>query len=138
MKKKNIEEILQKYEFRATDGRVNLIAALSKCRAPETIEKIAKMVSRSLDAANVYRALEAFEKAGIVRKTDFHDGKTYYELVLDRHHHHHIICVKCGKIEDVVACGPTLQKSVLAKSKSFSSIDSHSLEFFGVCKSCAS
>ncbi len=138
MKRKDIENILRKRGFRATDGRVLLIDALSKCRAPETIEKITKLVSRFLDAANVYRALEAFEKVGIVRRTDFHDGKTYYELAFDRHHHHHIVCTKCGKIEDVKGCSPKLEKSILANSKSFSSINSHSLEFFGICKSCAS
>ncbi len=138
MKRIDIEHLLQKYSFRATEGRVALVEALSKCRAPETIEKITKLVSRFLDATNVYRALEAFEKVGIVRKIDFHDSKTYYELISDRHHHHHIVCARCGKIEDVHGCGSSLEKIALLESKSFSSVTSHSLEFFGLCRACTS
>jgi len=136
MKRKDTEEVLRGHGFRATAGRIALIGALSRCPKPEPIEKIAKIVSRSLDAANVYRALEAFTAAGIARRIDFRDSKTYYELALDRHHHHHIVCVVCGKIEDVHGCAPSLEKMALSRSKSFSAIQSHSLEFFGLCKSC--
>lgn len=136
MKRKDIEDMLREKDFRATEGRVALVKALSKRSAPEPIEKISKLVSHSIDAANVYRALEAFEKSGIARKIDFHDGKTYYELSVDRHHHHHIVCTRCGKIEDVSGCEPKLEKKALSHAKHFSSIDSHSLEFFGLCKSC--
>jgi len=135
MKRKEIENLLRSYGFRATVGRIVLIETLSKCPKPESIEKITKLVSRFIDAANVYRALEAFTLIGIVRKIDFRDSKTYYELALDRHHHHHIMCVKCNRIEDVH--GPSLEKNALSQSKAFSSIDNHSLEFFGVCRTCA-
>jgi Fur family ferric uptake transcriptional regulator len=137
MKREAIMALLREKGFRATEGRVALIEALSKRPSPEPIEKIAVSVSRTLDAANVYRALLAFTKAGIVRTIDFRDGKTYYELASDRHHHHHVVCTDCGKIEDVHGCIPALEKKVLAQSRSFSMIDSHSLEFFGMCKACA-
>ncbi len=136
MKRKDVDAILRKHGFRATKGRVALIETLSKCSKPESMEEITKLVSRSLDAANVYRALEAFAKTEIARKIDFQNGRTYYELSLDRHHHHHIVCTKCGRIEDIRGCKPKLEKEALTQAKSFSSIDSHSLEFFGTCKTC--
>lgn len=136
MKRKDVEALVRSRGFRATAGRIALIESLSRCRAPEPIEKIAALVSRTLDAANVYRALLAFERAGIVRRADFHDGKTHYELALDRKHHHHIVCEGCGKIEDVHGCTSALEKTALSQSRSFKAIESHSLEFFGICKSC--
>ena len=136
MKRKDIESILRNRNFRATSGRISIIETLSKCSVPQSVEKITKLVSSSIDAANVYRALEAFAKKGIARKIDFRDGKTYYELSLDRRHHHHIVCTNCGKVEDVSGCGSNTEKLALSQSKHFSSISSHSLEFFGLCKSC--
>jgi len=81
----------------------------------------------------VYREISSFISDGLVREIDFGDGKKRYELV-SRGHHHHLICSKCKKVDDIVLDeDPILSKvEKLSKFK----IESHSLEFFGLCSNC--
>src|SRR5882724_9215406 len=104
MKSSDIASLLRQHGFRATPGRIALIAALSCSPSPESIEPLTSKVKGTLDAANVYRSLESFVTAGLVRKIDLGDAKSYYEFALDRKHHHHIVCTDCGRIEDVKGC----------------------------------
>ena len=137
MKREDIEHILREKGFKATIGRVALMQCMGKNREPLSIDEIAKKISKILDEANIYRSLEAFVKAGLVRKIDFQKSHSYYELSIARPHHHHIVCTKCGLIEDVTGCNQFIQNNTLNKSKKFKTIDDHSLEFFGICRSCA-
>lgn len=86
----------------------------------------------------IYRALEALTSTEVVKKIDFGDTGARYELNVGTNHHHHIVCKQCGKIEDIENCSSDeLEKLVLKKSKSFTSIQNHALEFFGVCTKCS-
>jgi len=85
----------------------------------------------------MYRALEALIEVGIVRQIDMQHAHAHYELVAGEKHHHHLICKHCSKVEDVESCDiADIECTVLKKSKSFASIQNHSLEFFGLCKKC--
>jgi len=58
-------------------------------------------------------------------------------ILIPESHHHHIVCEQCGALEDIENCNQvSLQKEILKHSKSFKVINSHSLEFFGICKNC--
>lgn len=54
--------------------------------------------------ATVYRTLDLFLKAGVVRTVDMGDGCKRYELCAAREgdpksvHHAHLVCVKCGDV----------------------------------------
>ena len=53
-------------------------------------------------------------------------------------HKGEIICTDCGTVESFDNCDiKNLSKNVLGKSSKFKAINQHSLEFFGVCESCA-
>jgi ABC-2 type transport system ATP-binding protein len=51
-------------------------------------------------------------------------------------HHHHIICNNCNKLVDVKIKEVTLNKKLLHKL-GFAKVTDHSLEFFGICRSCS-
>ncbi|MDB5238754.1 MAG: Transcriptional regulator, Fur family [Candidatus Parcubacteria bacterium] len=136
MKTSDITTLLRAKGFRATQGKIALIAALLDSPSPESIETLAGKIKGALDAANVYRSLESFVAAGLVRRIDLGNAKSYYEFAVDRKHHHHIVCTDCGRIEDVKGCSEALDKTALKASTSFSAIQSHSLEFFGLCRPC--
>jgi Fur family ferric uptake transcriptional regulator len=71
-----------------------------------------------------------------LKRVNLHKDSIYYELA--KHHHHHIICTDCGTLESFEDCNiKNISKSILQNSSKFNSIDHHSLEFFGVCMSCA-
>lgn len=141
MKSKDVvlfEELLRENGYRITPARIALLTFLSHSKNPLTVGDIQKEMKHKMDKVTLYRALEDFAKSKIVGKINLQDTATYYEFLHEDHHHHHIVCEKCGKIEDIENCNQTnLQKEVLKHSKSFAGINSHSLEFFGVCKACS-
>lgn len=129
------KSILQSNGFRATTGKIAILDVFLNSKKPLKVTDIENIVGRKIDTANIYRSLEEFEKRGVVKKLNISNKLAYFELN-DTHHHHHIICNSCGEIEDIDICNLVDENSILHKSKSFNSINSHSLELFGVCKSC--
>lgn len=140
MKSKDVifcETILKEHSYRVTPGRVGLLLFLKRAKKPLSVGDIQTQLDYQIDKVTLYRALEDFVQSKIVAKISLRDTATYYEFVHDDHHHHHIVCERCGKIEDIESCdADSLQKEILKHSKSFKVINSHSLEFFGVCKEC--
>ena len=82
----------------------------------------------------VYRVLDSFLTAGLVKKLELHEGKYRYELSSLKHHHH-LVCQNCGKIEDIADCSLEVQEEKITKDSKFL-IKYHSLEFYGLCKIC--
>ena len=134
----NFSDLLHKSGLRATEGRIHLLKILSAEKKPITIEQIGKKLSGSLDMVTLYRALEALKDARIVERMDLQHGHAHYELLVDRPHHHHAVCRSCGTIEDIeIPHVAKPEKEAERRAKKFSVIDSFSLEFFGLCTSCA-
>lgn len=124
------------HRMRATPQRLQLLEYLEKTRKPLSASALIEHFKKEVDTATIYRSLKAMTDAGILRRIDFQHGHAHYEPA--RRDHHHLICKKCGKVEDVTGCDfKEMQRSVLKKSKNFASVTQHSLEFFGLCKTCA-
>lgn len=121
--------------LKCTPHRTHLLARLARQVRPTSALELA--ASTGIDTATVYRALDAFEEHGLVRRTDLRHGHADYEYLRDDTHHHHVICTRCGDIEAVASC-PALPaaKDVLQHSSKFSTVENHTLEFFGVCRMC--
>lgn len=129
--------LLTKHGLRRTQGRISLLELLAAQERPVSIEFLQRKLSRELDPVTLYRALDAFFREGIVARFDFGHGHTHYELAQGRPHHHHAVCEQCGRIEDVPAGHSPVHAGTLRGVPSFSSFTRHSLEFYGLCTSCA-
>lgn len=100
-------------------------------------QEIIDELPRNTDHVTTYRTLKSFRDKGIIKQIDLRHNHAHYELT-DVAEHHHLMCVRCGRIEDVHHCGvEEIQDKILRGSKHFSEIKQHTLEFYGVCKSCA-
>jgi Fe2+ or Zn2+ uptake regulation protein len=134
----NPKDILHKARYRATPGRIRLLEKLAKSSKPLTVAQIHKNLGlQGINEVTLYRAIESLVSSGIVRRIDLQQDHAYrYELA--GRHHHHIVCTKCGAIEDfsAAACSSIL-KNAARKSSTFKTINSHSMELFGVCAHCA-
>lgn len=131
-----LKKVLQAGSFKITTGRVLILSALSAAHKPVSVRSLVKLLKGRIDQATIYRNLLALEKSRIVRKVEMKNDKAYFELKDDQDHHH-LICVSCGLIEDFYGCNiEGLAHKALKKSKQFSQVSDHSLELFGLCKSC--
>jgi Fur family transcriptional regulator, ferric uptake regulator len=134
----HLENVLQEYGFRKTGGRTELLSLLAAQQKPVTADFLESKLSHVLDRGTLYRALDAFTAAGILGRYDFGHGHAHYELAVTKPHHHHAVCEGCGVIEDIPAPHEqTLSSHALKHSRSFKSFTRHSLEFYGLCASCA-
>lgn len=133
-----IGDLLRETGLKATPGRIELLQFLRKEQKPLTVKEIVQGLRGALDQVTVYRALEALTLKGVIRKVDMRHPHAHYEMVIGREHHHHLICTLCERVEDVAHCETgNLEYQVLRSSKEFTSIESHALEFYGVCKKCS-
>jgi|SRR3989344_884905 len=136
--RKDLQKLLRDNNFRSTEGRLALLSALKRSRRPLSVETLTHQVSSRLDEVNVYRALEAFAAAGILRRVDLQHGHAHYEFN-DEHDHHHIACISCGRVEDFTGCEyDKLARKALRQTHGFAKVTNHSLELFGVCNACVS
>lgn len=129
--------VLHKGGYKATPGRVLLLKTLFDEAQPVTVSYLEKKLKKALDKVTLYRALESMVTSGVVREVDFRHGHAHYELQALRPHHHHVVCTNCNLVEDVACNTEPFVKKVEKSAKKFSAIDDHSMEFFGVCDSCA-
>lgn len=117
--------------LKATAQRQEILQTFYDNEGPMTADQIAAKMSK-VDMVTLYRTLETFVKYRLIKKLNLSTGITFYEI--SDTHHHHIVCSKCNLIEEVDSCEIG---TLVPHSKKFSFISEHSLEFFGICKSCA-
>ena len=135
------EDIFRSTHLSVTAPRVAIVKALSKEIKPISIASLHEILVKDLPKINstsVYRTLEALVKSGVVSRINTGKAHSSYEMIDGRKHHHHVICNKCGDMEDVETC-PVRSNIELYENhtKKFKVIQSHSLEFFGLCTKCA-
>ena len=131
------EKVLRDHALKCTPARLLVLAIFESSHTPLTVQALHTLMRKStIDLVTLYRTLESFEKAGIIRRVDLRQDAISYELA--KEHHHHIVCTKCGVIEDVPSCDvATLIKNIARSSSKFKHIQEHTFELFGVCTNCA-
>lgn len=135
--KLDFRSILHKVGYKATPARLSVMKLLKEAKKPLSPQTIVDAVSKDADQATTYRILKALKTTGVIRQIDFQHSHPHYELA-NRADHHHLVCITCGEVEDVEGCDiESMEKTVLRKSKKFTEIERHSLEFFGVCNKCS-
>jgi Fur family ferric uptake transcriptional regulator len=100
----------------------------------EDVFEILKKMNDDVPLATIYRVLNQFESAGILKRLNFNQEQYVYELD-DGDHHDHLICVKCNKVEEF--CDDIIEQRQLeiAKLRGAEIVD-HSLCIYVACASC--
>jgi Fur family transcriptional regulator, ferric uptake regulator len=83
--------------------------------------------------ATVYRTLDLLERHGMLTRVHV-EGCHGYTLC-DEGHHHHLLCTACNRVVPVDATGVEAEIRQLAERLKFR-LDTHTLEFSGLCESC--
>ena len=124
--------------LKVTEPRLKILSVFEKSKArhlsAEDIHDTLKAKSVVVGMATIYRALANFEKAGILNKSTFDDGRAIYEIN-EGPHHDHIVCVDCGNVEEFVDEEIEKRQKKIANQKGYS-LKSHSLVLYGSCSKC--
>jgi Fur family ferric uptake transcriptional regulator len=91
--------------------------------------------AKSVDRASVYRAIELFERLGIVARLN--TGWKYRIELTDKFsaHHHHVTCTQCGKT--VAMNEGQLERFIEEIAHSHGFLPSaHQIEIQGLCSEC--
>ncbi len=122
--------------LKLTPRRRAIVEIFSSCKShmtPEGLWQKLKERFKRCGLPSVYRNLESLTKCGILTRVQKFDRKKHYGLCSSRgnHHHHHIVCLRCGKIEDISSCSYNQAKRI----KGFKII-SHYVQLNGICANC--
>ncbi|GIV78874.1 transcriptional repressor [Litorilinea aerophila] len=100
---------------------------------PSEILEQARTIHPALGRATVYRTLELLTQLGVVRP--IYVGEEGPMYIRAEGGHHHLVCSACGKIIDFEQCMADEMAQELAERFGFQ-IESHLLEFYGLCADC--
>lgn len=103
----------------------------------EDVFALVKDGNPDIGLATVYRSLELFTTLELLKKLDFGDGRSRYELDDENlnHTHHHLICLGCGKIVEFSYDFLDDVKMKIEEKEKFQIVDSQ-LKFYGYCSEC--
>lgn len=91
--------------------------------------------AKGIGRATVFRTLKTLQDCGLAAPVVGRDGTPRFEINLDRPHHDHLICVECGRIQEVR--WPALEKiQEEACRRAGFSPRWHRHEVFGLCRDC--
>ena len=102
--------------------------------AREVAESV-QAAAPDLHQATIYRALEVFVADGLVRRTDFGDGRALYEIAHE-HRHHHVVCTSCGAVTHVHDEALADARARVERESGFALADTE-LTFYGTCPACS-
>jgi Fur family ferric uptake transcriptional regulator len=129
---------LREAGLKITAPRIKILELLEQASArhlsAEDIYKALLDSGEDIGLATVYRVLTQFETAGLVKRQNFEEGYSVFELNQGPHHDH-LVCIKCGKVDEFVDdIIETRQKNV-AEKRGYHMTD-HSLIIYGICSAC--
>lgn len=96
---------MREHRFRITRPRAAICDVLTSAvgehlSAAEIMQRARAVSDVEIDQSTVYRTLDTLEDIGLVRHVHLGHGPGVYHLT-DDDHHHHLVCVDCGRSEDV-------------------------------------
>ncbi|MBL7954763.1 MAG: transcriptional repressor [Flavobacteriales bacterium] len=135
----DVKEVLRKKGFRVTALRTELLTLLQHSDRALTQVEVEGQLTTDVDRVTVFRALNAFEEAGIVHRVLDGAGTSCFAACASdcEHGHHkdahaHFHCRACGS----VFCLPTVEMPAVKVPRGFK-VEQGQLELQGTCKACA-
>ena len=133
------QSILKKHKLKSTSFRLDLLKIFLKCESSISFSDIKQFLDSPIDRATIYRALESFEKKGLIHVVPNLGNETKYalcsgcEIGIHNHDHAHFICKLCSNTFCV-----QLDNTKFDLSLKGYLIEGINLVLEGVCKDCNS
>ncbi len=136
-----IDRRMSRAGLRWTQGRRAIVDVMAQATSPLAIPDLQTAVGTAVPLSSLYRIISDLLVARVLIKLEFAEGFARFELddaLLA--HHHHLVCTECGSVTDLELSD--LEKELdgsadaIRKRTGFR-VDSHRLDFFGLCDGCA-
>jgi len=130
---------MQKKQERMTRQRKVILEELSKVKTHPTAYDVYEMVKvklPSISLGTVYRNLEHLSSKGLILKLDIGKGQKRFDATTKEHTH--IMCLGCGKVEDIyLQPEPDLltMKDLVSERIGYDLIG-YGIQLFGLCPAC--
>ena len=132
------EQFVAQKRLRRTEQREQVLDVFLSTEKHVTVEELyglARKRHKGIGYATVARTVKLMCEADVCRQVDFGDGSLRYEHKFGHGHHDHLICLKCGKFEEIFS--PRLEKIQNELVKKYGYIqERHKLDIFGLCPEC--
>ena len=135
--RKDIVTALRQNGYKLTPQRqavIQTIVSSPDHLTPAGIYEKVQQKHPEIGLVTVYRTLELLARLELI--CELHAGgisRSYTTSAPE--HHHHLICSNCGTVVDFPICNLGELEQSLAEKSGFR-IDSHLLEFVGLCQAC--
>ncbi len=134
---KQFAEILKEKGLKVTPQRLAVYSALKNTKSHPSAEDIHKMLltdNPSISLATVYKTLDSFKSAGLIKELNLCFEHSNYDA--DISNHQHIVCTSCRRVFDVYYTPETTMREEVEKISGFK-IDEEQVVFYGTCPECA-
>ncbi|MFC2006095.1 Fur family transcriptional regulator [Chloroflexota bacterium] len=132
-----VVDTLRRHGYKLTPQRRAVIEAIATSKdrlTPATIYEKVRHDHPNVGLVTIYRTLETLARLELI--CELHAGGICRSFTISTpQHHHHLICSSCGTVIDFISHDLSKLEKNLSKKSGFR-IDSHLLEFFGLCRAC--
>lgn len=122
--------------MRSSKQKEAILSVLGSTRTHPTAQWIyehARNVLPRLSLGTVYRNLKVLCELGEVDELRYGKYPSRYEIHANRHHH--VLCVVCGRVDDVT-CDDVREHLAAAARRSCYEMVGHHVQVLGVCPAC--
>jgi Fur family ferric uptake transcriptional regulator len=135
---KKMAAALRQQGYKLTPQRravLNVIALSQNHLTPADIYERVNKEHPNIGLVTIYRTIEILTELGLI--CEVHAGGNCRNYIVRRpsEHHHHLLCSECGKVIDFTDCNLDELEQRLSEETGFK-IESHLLEFSGLCQNC--
>jgi Fur family peroxide stress response transcriptional regulator len=130
-------EKLKGKDLRITPQRYAVLSILAASEEHPSVDQIYREVKArfpTTSLATVYKTVSLLKELGEVLELGFHDGNNRYDGNRP-HPHPHVICTRCKKIMDPELATLDELSREMGRKTGYR-IQSHRLDFFGLCPAC--
>ncbi len=137
---KKVVAVLRRHGYKLTRQRLAVIQAITSSQDSLTPAAVYTKVHQdhpNIGLVTIYRTLEVLAKLELI--CELHgEGICHSYAISTPQHHHHLVCSNCGIVTDFTGHDLSELEQSLSKVSKESGfrIDSHLLEFFGLCQAC--
>lgn len=129
---------LRRVGLKITTPRLRILQMLEEANSrhlsAEDVYRALSSAGEDVGLATVYRVLTQFEAAGLVKRHNFEEGYSVFELDQGEHHDH-FVCVKCGRVDEFFDGVIEERQQIVANKLGYQMTD-HNLTIYGICKEC--